>query len=242
MNTEFFSIKSQAEDWKKSMDEFYSAHTDGVYGYEYGDPCSEETITTVNSFNLGNYNTIRTKYLLPFIKEKNVLEIGCGGGKWTNLMTDANSVIAVDIFPSSHSYIHKLNNNKIQFYLNNGHDLKAIKNKSIDYVFSVDALVKSEKEIIKNYIFEISRVLTIGGKFCIHLPCDIKNLSCNLNFTRLKVKEIKEYCNYANITTDKFHIETATITHGILLLFGFDNDYVIKSPIQNEDGTFNVDA
>jgi ubiquinone/menaquinone biosynthesis C-methylase UbiE len=166
---------------------------------------------------LGNYKFIKDQYLIPNIKEKVVLEIGSYDGKWTEHMDVASQIICSDITANGFSAIkYNLGWEKINFHLCDGYSLSGINDRSVDFVFCIDTLGRTNARVIESYIHEIKRVLKDNGKACIHLPCDQKALSKSLEFTSLTHQQIVDFCHNAKISS--FSIEEESINHGVLLL------------------------
>lgn len=187
-----------------------------LYGYEWGDP-DEENTKDRDGLLLGNYFLIKKYYLQPFVKDAVVLEIGSGGGKWTQYMKQAKRVICVDLSQEILNHIkNRLGWKNLSFYKTNGDELKGISNSSVNFIFSMDSLVRIEKSALKNYFREINRVLKDNGEVCLHLPCNSSQGSVDRGFTDLSMKDIRAFClnnNLEIITLDMKHI-----THGVMLL------------------------
>tara|TARA_S200000501_G_C20682540_1_gene681429 strand:+ start:140 stop:829 length:690 start_codon:yes stop_codon:yes gene_type:complete len=172
---------------------------------------------------LGDYLKIRDEFLLPKIINKTVLELGCLDGKWSkHIVPNAKHTFLVDlskdILPVLLKEI-KSNRNNFTFYETKGNELQGISNKTIDFIFCIDTLVRVGRNSIRKYFSEFKRVLKEDGKMLIHLPCNAQELSVNNHFTNLSLNEIKKF-QYENSFND-FHIDTKTINHGVLLKYGY---------------------
>jgi ubiquinone/menaquinone biosynthesis C-methylase UbiE len=108
------------------------------------------------------------KYIGP---SKTILEIGPGGGRWTEaLQKIAQQLIVVDLSDTcielcKRRFAHCTN---IEYVVNNGTDLSCVPSKSIDYVWSFDVFVHISPQDTDKYLGEISRVLRDGGQGVIH--------------------------------------------------------------------------
>jgi len=189
-------------------------HQEGL-SLSWGKPIEDEDV-------LGNYLKIRDEFLLPNIMNKSVLELGCLDGKWSQyIVPNAEHTFLVDlsedIFPV---LLNKFNNSSenITFYETKGNELKGIGNKTIDFIFCIDTLVRVSKKSIRKYFFEFKRVLKKDGKMLIHLPCNTIELSVKKHFTNLSIDEIMKF-QYEN-NFDDFSFDTKTINHGVLLKYG----------------------
>jgi len=210
------SIEKDIQKWH-DMSKEYIEKTEKMetHSWRWGQVDSHAAMSEDNV--LGNYKFIKDQYLIPNIKEKVVLEIGSYDGKWTEHMEVASQIICSDIIVNGFNAIKRsLGWEKINFHLCNGYSLSGINDESVDFVFCIDTLGRTDAQVIESYIREIKRVLKDDGKACIHLPCDQKTLSKSLGFTSLTRQQIVDFCHNAKITS--FSIEEESIHHGVLLL------------------------
>jgi ubiquinone/menaquinone biosynthesis C-methylase UbiE len=106
-----------------------------------------------------------------FKKNKTVLEIGPGAGKWTeSLQQLAQKLILVDISKKCieicKKRFHQCNN--VTYFVTKGLNLSFLPNVSIDYIWSFDVFVHIAPDDIENYIKEFNRVLKPKGRGIIH--------------------------------------------------------------------------
>jgi SAM-dependent methyltransferase len=208
------TLQYQKEHWKEEI-LHYNWDDSKLFGYNWGDPNEAET-KQPNGRILGNYLKIKNEYLLPYINDRVVLEIGSGGGKWTQYMKSAQHIICVDLNDELFNYIKKhLPSEKITFYKTSGNELSGIADHSVDFIFSMDTFVRIPKEYIFDYFKEFARVLTPNGKICIHLPCSNIHGSVRHQFIDLSKKEIKKMCTDNGFKY--FILDEDTLTHGIIL-------------------------
>ena len=209
------TVTFQKSFWAKKIAESNNDKKN-FYGYDWGDPNKNQTKDCDGKL-LGNYLYIKNHYLLPGIKGAVVLEIGSGGAKWTQYMKQAKKVICVDLADEIFAYIKKrLKWKNLEFYKTSGSELRGVKSGSVDLAFSMDSLVRTSKPLLKNYFSEISRVLKVGGKICLHLPCDEAAGSRMRDFVKLSTKDIESYCR--NNSLKIIDIDNRSITHGVILL------------------------
>lgn len=173
---------------------------------------------------LGDYLKIRDEFLLPNINNKSVLELGCLDGKWSQyIVPNARHTFLVDLSKNILPVLlNKLNHpkiNKYTFYETKGDELKGIQDKSIDFIFCIDTLVRVSKQSIRKYFNEFNRILKNDGKMLIHLPCNMMNLSVKHNFTDLSLDELTEFLNKNSF--NDFIFDSKIINHGVLLKYGF---------------------
>jgi len=106
-----------------------------------------------------------------FLPTSTILEIAPGFGRWTHYLKDyCEQLWAVDksaecieaclqrFAASSH----------VRCHLNDGRSLSMVLDASIDFVFSFDSLVHTNRDVVEAYLRELRRKLKIGGKGFIH--------------------------------------------------------------------------
>lgn len=180
-----------------------------IYGYSWGDPEREDD-------PLGNYLKIKNDFILPKVKDKVVLEIGSLDGKWTQHCLSAKEIICVDLHEGGFSRLtERWPNAPIRTYLTEGDELRGIESNSVDFIFSIDSLMRADKGIILSYMEEIKRVLKKDGNVCLHLPCVNQQESIQRGFTDLSLEEIEEYCRLVDF--NNYSIDFSTTQHGIFL-------------------------
>ncbi len=120
---------------------------------------------------------------------ENFLEIGCGDGRYAqNIIKYVNNYIGLDIRYESLKFAKKLlkNNKKATFYKNSGHDLKEIKDHSMDIIFSYQTFFYiPKKKYIFEYLDEILRVLKGNGLAKIQFAG--KNIGNNFRLSFVKI-------------------------------------------------------
>lgn len=143
------------------------------------------------------------------------MDIGSLGGKWIQFLLSADRIICVDINDLGFEYIRrKLPTEKITFYLTEGNELTGIPTGTVDVVFSMDTLVRTSKQTIREYIFESARVLREGGSIFLHLPCEEQPDSRSRAFAPLRLREIERFCRDAQFT--QIRIDKQVIKHGVI--------------------------
>lgn len=113
--------------------------------------------------------------LLPriheFVPTGTILEIGPGSGRWTQFLRRlCTKLIVVDLsFKSAEACKKRFQSDRhVVYHTNDGTSLEMIPDRSVDFVFSFDALVYAEADVIEHYLEEISRKLTEKGGGFIH--------------------------------------------------------------------------
>ncbi len=153
------------------------------------------------------------KIIWPVIKDfnfKNVLELAPGAGRNTEKLAEVSDhIYAVDLneyalqqlrsrFQDYSGHCH------LDFYKNKGSDLKMIADCSITFIYCWDAAVHFDKTVLRDYIKEFSRVLSIDGTGFIHhsnLGMSANNdIKLNPHWRSNMSKELfKEYCEESGL-------------------------------------------
>jgi ubiquinone/menaquinone biosynthesis C-methylase UbiE len=125
------------------------------------------------SKSFGTTENLWNKYIFDDIKEfrgKKILEIAPGYGRITQFLSIlASELLVVDLNENCIKKTkEKLGHHVLGYFVNNGNDLPKIRDNSQDLVFSFDSFVHIHKNVIDDYLSEISRVLKPGGKGYIH--------------------------------------------------------------------------
>ena len=100
-----------------------------------------------------------------------VLEIGPGGGRWTEpIVKRAAHVTVVDLTPECIQLCKEKFGGfrNISYFVNDGKDLSFISPNSIDRLWSFDVFVHIQSPDVENYIAQISAILVTGGRGIIH--------------------------------------------------------------------------
>lgn len=139
--------------------------------------------------------------LLPNIPEDcRVLEIGPGGGRWTEyLITRAKKIALVDLTQKCIELCKERFSNceNIDYFINDGRSLDMIDTESIDRVWSWDVFVHIQASDIRPYISEFSRILVSGGRAIIHHS---KNGRDDRGWrSDMTAEKMHEFCNENNL-------------------------------------------
>lgn len=125
-----------------------------VYGLQWGDP---EVA--------GPQLYMRDHYVLPYVQPDQVgLEIGPGGGRWTQYLSGFRQLYVVDYHAE---LLEELRRNfrapNMKFIVNNGTDFPGVHEHSVDYVISVACFVHLELHLIAAYLKNIATILKPTG-------------------------------------------------------------------------------
>lgn len=129
---------------------------DAYYGIHWGDPKDPNSPLF----------EISTRFVNPYIDSyKKAIEIGPGGGRWTQFLLGFRQLYCVDInnimFGLLKEQFPKQEN--LTFIQNNGTDFPRIADNSIDYVFSFGVFVHLEPLYIYDYLLNLKPKLKQGA-------------------------------------------------------------------------------
>jgi len=164
--------KEWNERWARDLRRFRRRGKDGHYGDHWGDPSVSGVRYLLHRLwpgndSIGNLAKVRKKHLEPYVTPDSVvLEIGAGGGRWTQFLIHAREVVVAELNKQFFRYLRKrfkTHKHKLRFYETSGYELEGIDSGSVDFVFSFGTFVHIEPEGIDAYLSEIHRVLKPGG-------------------------------------------------------------------------------
>ena len=175
----------------------------------------------VDSFNpgLGDYKKISNDIVefSRLFKEGECLDVGCLDGKWATVLaryfTKVNLVDLTDLLVPL--LTSKLGAKMGKFYKTKGNELNGFNDRSIDFIFSLDTLVRTPKKDIFNYFLEFYRVLKESGICYIHLPVIEKPRCVSKSFTSLTLAEIQENLTKCGFVSLEFDMNT--LNHGVII-------------------------
>jgi SAM-dependent methyltransferase len=115
---------------------------------------------------VGGYHVIYLACIRPWLTGRtNVLEIGCGRGAWTRLFLGAERITCVDALSAEHnaffSYVGQVDN--VRYHQVEDFTLSMVPDKTVDYVFSYDALCHVSFAGISEYARSLHRVMKEGA-------------------------------------------------------------------------------
>jgi len=145
----------------------FSAVSD-IYGYEWGDPGSCPPLMHM-----------RDHFVIPYVNPSDTaLEIGPGGGRWTQYLLGFQKLYVVDYYEQLLAELRKnFNKPNMIFVKNNGDDFPGVPDKAIDYLFCFGTFVHLEVDLIDRYLANIRRVLKPGGSAVIQYSDKTKILA-----------------------------------------------------------------
>jgi len=138
---------------------------------------------------------VRQRFLDPyFAAGMTVVEIGSGGGRWTQYLARAGHLIVVEYNPESFEYLRqRFPDVRLTTYQTSGAEMDGIASGSVDFVFTFDVFVHLEPEVIGRYLNEIERVLRPGGVAVVHYGDIRKDIALhNPGFSRMTRQKMEE--------------------------------------------------
>src|SRR3954447_687880 len=144
----------------------------GYYGDQWGDPSLGRLALLWRRLRRGerppgDLAKVVKRYLCPYVTaEARVLEIGPGGGRWTQFLLPASEIVLVDLNGEFFPYLEdrfREHAAKLRFYETSGYELAGVETESVDFVFSFGTFVHIRPGGIDEYLGEIGRVLRPRG-------------------------------------------------------------------------------
>ncbi|MEA2719971.1 MAG: hypothetical protein QOJ39_1835 [Candidatus Eremiobacteraeota bacterium] len=113
---------------------------------------------------------VRRRFIEPyFVPGGTVVEIGSGGGRWTQYLRAAGRLIVVEYNPESFDYLRaRFPGLAFTPYHTSGYEMHGVADASADFVFTFDVFVHIEPDGIQAYLHEIERVLRPGATAVVH--------------------------------------------------------------------------
>jgi cyclopropane fatty-acyl-phospholipid synthase-like methyltransferase len=150
-------------DWNRKWSHMIAGFVPGAaephWGDRWGDPESERPLRAV-----------RRRFIDPYLRPgQTVLEIGSGGGRWTQYFQRAGTLIVVEYNPEAFAYLRRrFPHRPFTAYRTRGYEMAGVAPSSVDFAFTFDVFVHLEPEGIGAYLREIERVLKPGAVAVVH--------------------------------------------------------------------------
>ncbi|HET8775264.1 MAG TPA: class I SAM-dependent methyltransferase [Thermoanaerobaculia bacterium] len=170
--------------WGAMIAGFAPEESEAHFGDRWGDP---ETF--------GPLLEVRQRFLDPYFDaSQTVIEIGSGGGRWTQYLARAARLIVVEYNAEAFAYLaRRFPSANLTTYRTQGFEMHGIPAGSADFVFTFDVFVHLEPEGIGAYLHEIERVLRPGGTAVVHYGDVRKDIAQrNPGFSRMTRERMEE--------------------------------------------------
>jgi ubiquinone/menaquinone biosynthesis C-methylase UbiE len=220
--------------WAKGLRRFRRGDEDGHYGDHWGDPTLSGLRYRWHRLRYGrtqpgDLSKVVKHYLRPYVTPDSVvLEIGPGGGRWTQFLVGAREVVLVELNTQFFRYLRKRfrkHKRKLTFYETSGFELEGIDDGSIDFVFSFGTFVHIDPEGIDDYLGEIARVLRPGGM------CTIQYADRDKPY----LHTVPDFAGFSDMNTPR--LESLVLARGFEIaehdraLLDHSNIVVIRNPV-----------
>jgi ubiquinone/menaquinone biosynthesis C-methylase UbiE len=130
-----------------------------MYGLQWGDPESVEPLRFV-----------RDRWTIPYVRESDVgLEIGPGGGRWTQYLLGFGHLYVVDYYDELLATLRKrFHRPNMTFVKNQGTNFPGVPTASVDFIYSFGTFVHLDQPLIEAYLDNMRTILKPGGNIVLH--------------------------------------------------------------------------
>jgi|SRR5688572_15925966 len=146
----------------------------------------------VEPFSYGvGYHKVCEVGIYPFLGK--ALEIGSGGGTFTEKMLGRFDLTVVDVIKKPPQF-----NGWDLTYIelpDQSNDLPGIKDGSIDFCFSYNVFCHLSNDFIKGYLKSVRRVLKTGGNF-VFMLANFEHSKAHLNHDNYKLGQLLDFGHY----------------------------------------------
>lgn len=196
--------------WGAQVTEHVRAGDDYFWGNQWGPPQERPALQAVID-----------RYITPFIHADTVvLEIGPGGGRWTQFLVGARELVLVDLNPEFFDYLRErfpAERARLRFYATRGAELDGIDDRSIDFVFSFGALVHVDPADIEAYLGHLHRVMKPGARAALQYADKTKPAARdNDSFSHMDAPTMEAFARRADFAIEVH--DTTLITHSNIVV------------------------
>ena len=149
--------------WARNLNDFGGEA--GYYGDQWGDPSLGGLALLWRRVRRGerppgDLAKVLKHYLSPYVTaDASVLEIGPGGGRWTQFLMPAREIVLVDLNAEFFPYLEDRFRDhaaKLRFYQTSGYELAGVETESVDFVFSFGTFVHIRPRGIDEYLGDVT--------------------------------------------------------------------------------------
>jgi SAM-dependent methyltransferase len=191
------------------LEKLYGRPRGAIYGMHWGDPEAVQPLAFV-----------KKTYMMPYIRpESTGLEIGPGGGRWTQYLTKMKRLYVVDYHQVMLDEIKWLTGKPhITTVKNNGNDFPGVPDNAIDFLMSFDVFVHLDHDIIAAYLANMRRILKPDAVVLLHYSDKTKIMAqINEGFAEMVPERMREMVRSAGY--EIFQEDTTTMWHSSIMLF-----------------------
>src|ERR1022692_347615 len=179
--------------WALDLNRHLLAGDKFPYGLQWGDPHVEGIRYYWNRCftarrSSGHLCRVVSNYIRPYVNKGSIaLEIGFGGGRWTEFLLAASEIVLVELDPEFFVYVSKRfpeHLSRFRFYQTSGYELDGVEGSSIDSAFSFGTFLHIEISGIEGYLTSLERVLRPGGTAVLHHSDTSKPYFKNISMER----------------------------------------------------------
>jgi SAM-dependent methyltransferase len=147
-----------------------------------GIPLKSNLFKDVFYSKLYNFSILK-KIIKILIAEKKItlLDIGSYTNIFLPLFKGFKNIYLSDLSPLARK-------KGLKFFLLNGKDFRNIPDQSVDVIFSIETLIRVDKEILASYLTEFNRILKPRGIILCHVPNMFHYVSYYKSFTFVSKK------------------------------------------------------
>lgn len=145
--------------WREEMVAWTNDGVAEAYGNQWGDPDKVDVLSTV-----------RDRFITPYVaSSKTALEIGSGGGRWTQYLLGFDRTYCVDIHLEMFHYLVERFEGapQLSFCKTDGTGFPGIPARSVDYVFTFGTFVHLDPPLIQSYLNNLRPLLAPGANVVI---------------------------------------------------------------------------
>jgi hypothetical protein len=163
--------------WALELRRFVRQRNSGYYGVQWGDPTLVGWRYWLEKLRRGprlpgDLSEVVRRHVRPYVGPDVVaLEIGSGGGRWTQFLLPCREVVLIELNPEFFPYLcarfpdHAA---RLRCYRTSGYELDGVADASVDYVLSFGTFVHIEPEGIDEYLRHLERVMRVGATAVLH--------------------------------------------------------------------------
>lgn len=148
--------------WTANLASWTAQGEAGHYGDHWGDPEADPAL-----------GQVRDDWVTPVVGQgRTVLEIGSGGGRWTQYLLGAARLWCVDINPEMFDYLRQRFGERpnLSYVRTTGTDIAGVPAGSVDLAFSFGTFVHLDPELVDGYLATLRGLMRPGADLVLQYP------------------------------------------------------------------------